>query len=432
MSKLLQNIKDPSLIQIEIISIGDELLIGQTINTNASWMGEQLSLIGGNVVRCVVIQDDFDVMMQAFSEALERSDIILVTGGLGPTKDDITKTVLSELFDSEMVLHQDTLDQVTEFFESRNKVMLDVNREQAMIPQMAEVLYNAHGTAPGMWFEDSLGKILVSMPGVPYEMKYIMNEHVLPRLTADYKLKSLHYKTIQTQGIGESYIADRIIDLENEMRSSGVSLAYLPSPGGVRLRLSCEPTETLVASVDKYVESIVNQFPQYVFGMGQDKLESVLGQLLADKKLTVGTVESCTGGAIASTIASVPGASSYFEGSIVSYTADIKNKVVGVPGEIMEANGLVSEQVAAEMAINGKKKLNVDYCISVTGNAGPTTNENKEGVGVVWIAVAGNERVLTKRFMFENNRSRNIRRSVLTAMNLLRCELLKINMEKSS
>jgi len=429
MSKLLQNIKDPKLIDVEIISIGDELLIGQTVNTNASWMGEQLSKIGANVARCVVIKDDYDEMCLAFMSAFERSDIVLVTGGLGPTEDDFTKQVLCDFFETELVQNEDVLKHVTDIFSHNNREMLEVNRLQAMVPESAEVLFNAQGTAPGMLFTDELGKILISMPGVPYEMRYVMTEHVLPRLASDYDMKSLYYETIQSQGIGESYIADRIQGIENSIRSEGLGLAYLPSPGGVRLRLSGLPSEKEL--IQKYVKQLSDFLPQYVFGYGDDTLSEVVGKLLKNKGLTLGTVESCTGGAIASAITSVSGSSNYFEGSIVSYSEKVKMDLVNVPQEIIEEHGVVSLEVVEEMAKNGRDILKTDYCISISGYAGSSDDLDEDSVGVICIAIAGNERVLSKRFKFEKDRSRNIRRSVLTALNLLRCELLKINVEKS-
>lgn len=415
---------------VEIISIGDELLIGQTVNTNASWIGTELSKIGGEVEFCTVIKDERDIILNTFEAAMNRVDVVLVTGGLGPTKDDITKHVLCEFFDSKLIQDEEVLKHVRSIFERRNLEMLDVNMLQAAMPDKATALFNEFGTAPGMWFEKD-GKILVSMPGVPYEMQGIMTNHVIDRLKKKFDLKGLYYKTVQTQGIGESYIAKRIEDMENDMRSKGISLAYLPSPGGVRLRLSSVQNLHNIQAIDSYIKAIEALIPQYVFGRGNITLSEVVGKLMIEQELTLGTIESCTAGAIASEITSTPGSSSYFEGSIVSYSENVKANLIEVSEETIESFGIVSRQVVEEMAINGRKILNTDYCISTSGYAGSADDLDDKFVGDVCIAIAGNEGVLSKRFKFEKDRSRNVRRSVLTALNLLRCELMKINIEKS-
>lgn len=415
---------------VEIISIGDELLIGQTVNTNASWMGSQLSLLGGEVEYCTVIRDEEDVIFRSFETAMNRVDVVLVTGGLGPTKDDITKHVLCNFFDSKLVQDEEVFNHVKSYFLQRGKKMLDVNILQSHVPDKATVLFNELGTAPGMWFEKD-GKVLVSMPGIPYEMKAIMTNEVISRLQSKFEISGLYYQTLQTQGMGESYIADRIVDLEIEMRSNGISLAYLPSPGGVRLRLSSNQSDLMVQLIEGYLLSLEAIFPEYVFGRGKVSLPDVVGRLLTKQKVTVGTVESCTGGSVASALTSVAGSSAYFEGSIVSYSKEVKMDLVGVSELTIIEHGLVSVEVVEEMARNGKKILNTNYCIALSGYAGPSSGLPDDLVGDVCIAIAGNERVLSRRFKFEKDRSRNIKRSVLTALNLLRCELLKINIEKS-
>jgi nicotinamide-nucleotide amidase len=415
---------------VEIISIGDELLIGQTINTNLTWMGEQLSLIGADVRYNTVVQDKHDDMLGAFKVAMGRVDVVLVTGGLGPTKDDITKQVLCDYFDTKLVKNEEVLKHVRSFFEMRKRPMLDVNIQQAEVPEKSTVLFNKFGTAPGMWLEEA-GKVLVSMPGVPYEMKSIMSSSVLDRLKEIFNPEALYYKTIQTQGIGESYIAERIEAIETKMRSEGVALAYLPSPGGVRLRLSVKPTEELKQAISSYIVQIAALLPQYVFGYGDAKLTEVVGADLLSMQSTVSTVESCTGGAVAAALTSVAGSSSYYMGSIVSYSNEIKISQVGVKAQTIEDHGVVSKSVVEEMATNGRKKLGTDYCVALSGIAGPDGGSEENPVGTVWIGVAGPERVIAKKFLFEKDRQRNIRRSVLTALNLLRCELMKINIEKS-
>ena len=324
---------------VEIISIGDELLIGQTINTNLTWMGEQLSLIGADVRYNTVVQDKHDDMLGAFKVAMGRVDVVLVTGGLGPTKDDITKQVLCDYFDTKLVKNEEVLKHVRSFFEMRKRPMLDVNIQQAEVPEKSTVLFNKFGTAPGMWLEEA-GKVLVSMPGVPYEMKSIMSSSVLDRLKEIFNPEALYYKTIQTQGIGESYIAERIEAIETKMRSEGVALAYLPSPGGVRLRLSVKPTEELKQAISSYIVQIAALLPQYVFGYGDAKLTEVVGADLLSMQSTVSTVESCTGGAVAAALTSVAGSSSYYMGSIVSYSNEIKISQVGVKAQTIEDHGV--------------------------------------------------------------------------------------------
>lgn len=412
---------------VELICIGDELLIGQTINTNAAWIGAELSLMGSQVAYGNVIRDDENDIHKAIDEAMDRVDVVLMTGGLGPTKDDITKKVLCDYFDCHLIQNTTVLKHVKEFFDSRKKEMLDVNIAQADVPENCTVLHNPNGTAPGMWFERN-GKILVSMPGVPYEMKDIMSAEVLPRLKDLFALDSLYYRTVLTQGIGESYIADRMEVIETNLTSEGIALAYLPAAGCVRLRLSSKATEENKRRIEYYINQISELFPKNVFGMDSENLFQVVGDLLSVQEKQVGTAESCTGGAIASAFTSVPGSSTYFKGSVVSYTKESKIQNLGVDEQTINDFGLVSKQVAEQMAINGKEILQVDYCISITGNAGPATNEGKEEVGIVWISIASSDRVLSKRFNFENDRSRNIKRAVLSAMNFLRCELMKINM----
>lgn len=416
--------------KVEIIAIGDELLIGQTVNTNASWIGKQMAELGASVEYCTVIRDERVAMLNAFRVAMDRVDIVLVTGGLGPTKDDITKDVLCDFFETKLVQNNSVLEHVTGFFKANNRVMLDVNKDQALVPEKSEVLHNALGTAPGMWFEKNQ-KVLVSMPGVPYEMKSLINDHVVPRLLKRFELTSLYYRTIQTQGIGESYLAERIKEVETSMRASGVSLAYLPSPGAVRLRLSGLATDEIKLSIGGYIEEVTNVLPQYVFGYGDTSIEIVIGKLLVDLKFTLSTVESCTGGAVAAAITTVSGSSAYYEGSIISYSNRIKKEKVGVKPATLIEFGAVSRQTVEEMAVGGRDQMDTDYCIALSGIAGPEGGSVDKPVGTVWIAIAGPERVISKRFQFEKDRQRNIRRSVLTSLNMLRCELLEINIEKS-
>jgi len=415
--------------KVEVICIGDELLIGQTINTNASWIGSELAKLGVKVDFCTVIKDTKLDIVNAVDLALSRVDAVIITGGLGPTKDDITKYTLAEYFNTELEINEEVLARVTEYFTKRGRDMLDVNIQQAAMPKGCTVLRNDRGTASGMWF-DVNGKVVISLPGVPHEMKHILTEHGFPLLIEKFGAKALFQRTLQFQGIGESYIADRIEDLEHDMMNNNISFAYLPSAGAVRMRLSGALNERSQSLIAGYFKELYLRFPVYVFGEEEDTLSEVVGKLLIEKKLNLGTVESCTGGAIASEIVSVPGSSQYFQGSIVSYANEIKTDFVGVNKTDLKRDGAVSESVVKQMALNGKRHLGVDYCISTSGIAGPGGGSDQKPVGLVWIGIAGPEGVTAKRFLFGDFRERNIRMTVLSALNLLRCKLLEINTEK--
>lgn len=415
--------------KVEILSIGDELLIGQTVNTNASWLGQECSKIGLRVVQVTTISDEKQLIKDAIDEAFKRSDIVLVTGGLGPTKDDITKYTLCEYFNTELEIHLPTLQKIEGFFARRNRPMLEVNIRQAELPKSCEILENKNGTAAGMWFNHD-GKVLVSMPGVPYEMKGIMTDEVFPRLKERYELKGMYHKTILTQGVGESFLAESIKDWENEVRELGLGLAYLPSPGTVKLRITSYEGISRKEEINAYFTVLQDRFPQYIYGTEEDTLPKVVGALLGKKKLTIGTVESCTGGALASAIVSVAGASEYFQGSLLTYSNDLKQKLVNVSQEALDTHGAVSKEVVEEMAAKGREKLGVDVCISTSGVAGPDGGTDEKPVGLVWIGIATYERTLSFQFMFGDDRERNILMTVLTALNLVRCELLGLIIEK--
>jgi nicotinamide-nucleotide amidase len=406
----------------ELISIGDELLIGQTINTNASWLGQELSMRGIKVENGVVISDDKTAIENAVDIAIKRADVVIITGGLGPTKDDITKHTLCAYFDTELEINPEVLARVEKFFKDRGRPMLDVNIQQAALPKKAKVLHNYHGTASGMWFEKD-GSVVISLPGVPYEMKGIMNDEVFPKLKEKFGVSSVFHKTILFQGIGESFLADQIQEWENKVREEGLSLAYLPSPGIVKLRLTSFKGVEDESKIDEYFQVLKTQFPTHYFGDGQVTLSEVVGDLLRDKKKTVGTVESCTGGSLAASFVSIPGSSDYFQGSFLTYSNELKMKLVNVSSEDLERVGAVSEEVAKQMAENGRKALGVDYCLATTGIAGPDGGTEEKPVGTVWIAVASENGVKAKKFLFGNHRQRNIDMTVLTALNMLRLEL---------
>jgi nicotinamide-nucleotide amidase len=412
--------------RIELISIGDELLIGQTVNTNASFMGAALSLIGYKVNNIVTISDTREAILDALELALSRSEIVLITGGLGPTKDDITKKVMCEYFDSELVINEKVLAHVTAFFEKRNRPMLEVNKQQAAVPDKAIVLFNQEGTAPGMLFNKG-DKMVVSMPGVPYEMKHIFSEHVIPEIIRRFGTKSIYQRTILTQGIGESFLADQMSDWEERIEQDGLSIAYLPSPGMVKIRLTSFKGEADKTLIEKYFDELRNELPKHVYGEENQSLAEVVGDLLRKKGQTIGTVESCTSGLLASAITSVSGSSDYFSGSFVTYSNSLKIKLVDVSRESLEDYGAVSSQVVEQMAVNGRINLETDWCIATSGVAGPTGGTKEKPVGTIWIAIASEKGVSSRQFLFGDNRERNLQMTVLTCLNLLRCNLLGIN-----
>lgn len=413
----------------ELISIGDELLIGQTINTNASWLGQLFSANGISVHRVIAISDDQEEIKRMVTAAKANCELVIITGGLGPTKDDITKHTLCELFDTTLEIHIPTLQKIELFFSKRNRPMLDSNIRQAELPVGCTILPNDYGTAAGMWFEQD-GSIVISLPGVPYEMKGIVNEQVMPRLRERFALKSIYHQTILTQGLGESFLAERIAEWENRVRALGFGLAYLPSPGMVKLRITSPNGVEDKPVIDAFFDEIYSELPHYVYGVESQTLSEVIGLICQEKKVSIGTIESLTGGAVAQDIVRQPGASAYFKGSIVAYDPAVKISLVDVSSESIEANGLVSEEIAREMAEQGRKKLNVDYCISTTGVAGPDGGTEDIPVGTIWIAIAGPSRTFVQHFRFGDNRERNIKMTVLTTLNLLRCEILEIHHEK--
>ncbi len=413
----------------EIISIGDELLIGQTVNTNATWLGQLFSANGISVHRVIAISDDQEEIKRTVLEAIEQCTLVIITGGLGPTKDDITKHTLCELFETTLEIHIPTLQKIEEYFSKRNRPMLQSNIRQAELPVGCTILSNDYGTAAGMWFEQK-DSIVISLPGVPYEMKGIITEQVMPRLRERFALKSIYHQTILTQGLGESFLAERIADWENRVRARGFGLAYLPSPGMVKLRITSPNGVEDKLEIDAFFKEIQSDLPHYVYGIEAQTLSEVVGLICQEKKVSIGTVESLTGGAIAQDIVSRPGASEYFKGSIVAYDPALKISLVDVDALAIESNGLVSEEIARQMAEHGREKLNVDFCISTTGVAGPDGGTDETPVGTVWAAIAGPSRTFVQHFRFGDDRERNIKMTVLTTLNLLRCEILEIHHEK--
>ncbi|MBD3637747.1 MAG: CinA family nicotinamide mononucleotide deamidase-related protein [Crocinitomicaceae bacterium] len=400
----------------EIITIGDEILVGQTVDTNSAWIANQLRLIGVPVRQITSIADTKEAIVNALNTALQHADIVLMTGGLGPTKDDITKRVLVEYFDDELVFHEEISAEIEAYFNSIGRPFLEVNRQQAMLPKKSQVVRNDLGTASGMWFKKD-GKDIISMPGVPYEMKGLLAK-ILPEFKEHHNLGEFYHRTVLFQGVPESVLADEISDLENEIRGKGINMSYLPSTGQVKIRLTStlDKKETIAT----YIEQIVERFPGAFFGYEEDKLESVIGNLLADMGATLGTVESCTGGALAQRIVSVPGSSAYYKGSIVSYAYELKESLVGVANDDLWNYGAVSKEVIEQMARGGIEKLNVDYCIATSGIAGPEGGTEMKPVGTVWIAIGTKHKIYSKKFQFRQNRERNIESTVVYGLNYLR------------
>lgn len=409
----------------EIITIGDEILIGQIIDTNSSWLGQELSKIGVAVVHRTSVSDNANAIKDALTQAKQRADIMIITGGLGPTKDDITKKTLTEYFDTTLILNNEVLDWVTQIFAKRNLPMLEVNNLQAMVPANCDVLFNRSGTAPGMWF-DVDGKIFISMPGVPFEMKVIFAEQCIPRLQKRFQFPIIKHRTILTSNIGESFLAKKIEALENDLPQH-IKLAYLPGIGQVRLRFSGQHTnETILQSeMDTIVSQLYETVGEYIFGEETDTLEKNVGLLLKGKEKTLATAESCTGGYIAHLITSVPGSSAYYTGSVVSYANQIKINELGVNPETLNTVGAVSEDCVKQMAEGVRKKFNTDYAISTSGIAGPDGGSAEKPVGTVWIAISSKTKTTAKQFNMGDNRERTIQRTAIQALDMLRRMLLE-------
>jgi len=410
----------------EIITIGDEILIGQIVDTNSAWIGEQFNLNGIEIYQITSVHDDHDHILQAIDNAGKNADLVVITGGLGPTKDDITKHALCDYFNTELFFHQPTLDHIIKRFRLRGIDMNKLNRDQALLPKSCTILPNKLGTAPGMWFEKN-NTIFVSVPGVPFEMKYLVEHELLPRLRETGKTKAIYHKTVLTQGLPESMLAEKIAKWEDALPAH-IKLAYLPNPMAVRLRLSAIGTEVgqLEQDVESEIKKLQQIIPESIFGYNTETLAEVIGRMLvkADKKLAV--AESCTGGYISHLVTSVPGSSDYYQGSVTSYSNEAKQNILGVKKETLEKFGAVSEQVAIEMVEGVKRVMNADYAIATTGIAGPDGGTDEKPVGTVWIAISGPAETFAKKYVFVgDHRERNIVRSSQTALQMLRRILLE-------
>ncbi|WP_421877162.1 competence/damage-inducible protein A [Marinoscillum sp.] len=404
----------------EIISIGDELLYGQTLDTNSHWISSQLDLIGIKVRRRTTIGDVEEEILSTLREAEQRADIILITGGLGPTNDDLTKPLLAKYFNVGLKRNEEALAEITALFESKGRELSGANKQQADLPENCTKLTNKMGTAPGMWF-DERQTIFVSMPGVPYEMKEIMTSQVLPRLKERFFGGIILHHIIRTVGIPESTLAEKLVDWEKNLPPQ-LKLAYLPSMGQVKLRLTAigDDQSALQQSIDEQVAQALPLIEKYVYGFGNDELEKVVGDTLLKAGKSIAFAESCTGGYLSHMITSIPGSSAYFKGSIISYDYDVKVNSLDVNKAEMEEKGAVSEEVVLQMARAVREKLHADIGLSISGVAGPGGGTEEKPVGTVWIAYSDKEKTVAKKFNFSKDRILNIKFSALAALNMFR------------
>lgn len=409
----------------EIITIGDEILIGQIVDSNSAFIAQKLNEIGVSVHQISSIQDEEKHIKTALDEALLRADVIIITGGLGPTKDDITKHTMCNYFDDELVENRDVLEHVSELLSGRNIPINQLNRAQALVPSKAQVLHNALGTAPGMYFKTE-GKVVVSLPGVPYEMKTLIVDEVIPKLNSDFKTPHIYHKTVITQGEAESVLAERISDWDNALPPE-VKLAYLPSLGLVRLRLSAigENKDEIESVVNSNIERLKECIGELIIGYDDDTQETAIKKILLKNKQTLSVAESCTGGLIASSITENEGVSVFFKGGMVTYQTVTKTSVLGIDETVIGEHSVVSKAVAREMAIKVKMQFESDYAIATTGNAGPTKGDSDAEIGTVCIAIASPKNVIVEEFNFGTSRSRVIERAKNKAFELLIKEIRK-------
>lgn len=410
-----------------VVTIGDEILIGQIVDTNSGFIAKELDKIGIRVHEMLSISDDRQHILETLSSLQNKFDIVIITGGLGPTKDDITKKTLCEYMNDELVVDDSVLKHVTKLIENYFKrPITQLNKDQALVPSKSQVLFNEVGTAPGMWMEKE-NTIFISLPGVPYEMKYLIEKEVVPKLIEKFKRPYIIHKTLLTYGVGESLLAERIEEWEDNLPEF-IKLAYLPSPGRVRLRLSARGNDEKVLqdALEVQIAKLQPQISDCLVGLDEgETLEVVLGKLLTNKNLTIATMESCTGGKIASTLTSVAGASKYFKGSIVSYATQVKEDLLNISQELIDKESVVSEAVAIAMATEGQKMFKTDYVIATTGNAGPLKGDADAEVGTVFIAIATPEKVFAEQFDLGQPREKVIDRAVNKGLELVYKEILK-------
>ena len=410
-----------------IITIGDEILIGQIVDTNSAFIAKSLDRIGVEIHEMISISDSKQHILDTFATFQNKVDLVLITGGLGPTKDDVTKKTFCDYFGDELIVNKEVEEHVIELIERvMNRKASQINKDQALVPSKCTVLHNKVGTAPGMWMKKE-NTVFISLPGVPYEMKYLVENEIIPKVVREYKRPYILHKTILTYGQGESLVAERIENWENNLPDF-IKLAYLPSPGRVRLRLSAKGTdkEFLETSIAENVISLYKIIGDIIVGYDDDEtIETIVGHLLKQQNKTISTAESCTGGKIAQILTSVSGASNYFKGSVVSYATETKISVLGLSEELIKEHSVVSAAVVKQMAINVKRMMKTDYAIATTGNAGPTKGDSNAEVGTVFIALATPNEVIVEEFNFGQPREKVIDRTVIKSIEMLRKEILK-------
>ena len=408
------------LVKAEIIAIGDELLYGQIMDTNSHWISQELDLIGVKVVRKTTVGDNRNDILTAFAEAEQRANIILITGGLGPTQDDLTKPLLAEYFGCEIVEVPEAVEAVTSFFRRRGREMTQLNILQGHLPSCCTYVPNEVGTAPGMWFEKN-GTYWMSMPGVPHEMKKLMRDFVLPKLPQVFELPIIYHKMIKTAGIGESWLADLIKDWENSLPEH-IRLAYLPSLGHVKLRLTAfgGDKKKLAAEVEAQIASVLPIIDKFVYGYDEETLETAIGKLLKNAGKTLALAESCSGGYVSHLVTTVPGSSNYYQGAVVPYHNQFKENILGVRAETLQSVGAVSEETAKEMALGVRKLFGSDFGLASTGIAGPDGGSEEKPVGTVWIACAGEGFLEARKLQLTQDRMLNIQLTGVSVLNLLR------------
>lgn len=417
-----------SNMQAEIITIGDEILIGQIIDSNSAFIAKELNKIGVSVYQITSVQDDREHILNALTDANARSQLVILTGGLGPTKDDITKHTLCEFLEDELEQDDAVLAHVEMLFEKYISTPIsELNRKQALVPTKAVVLKNKYGTAPGLWMEKN-GSVFVSLPGVPFEMKHLVVDELIPKIVDRFERPHILHKTIMTYGLGESAVANKIEEWEHNLPPF-VKLAYLPSLGRVRLRLTAKGTDKdlLKRTVEAEIQKLYPLIGDIIYGVEEDEsIEALVAKLLTDKKMTLATAESFTGGKIAHHLTAIPGASNYFKGSIVSYATETKIKVLGVDEALVKKHSVVSREVAEAMAENIKHLLGTDFSIATTGNAGPTKGDSDAEVGTVYIAISGPKGTVAEKFVMGNHRERIVQKSVNKAFELLQKEIANL------
>ncbi len=415
----------------EIIAIGDELLIGQIVNTNATWIAQRLNELGISVVRMTTVADEREAIRAGVQEGMQRCDLVLITGGLGPTKDDITKHTLAELFGMELAFHEQSFANIERLFASFGRVADERYRVQAAMPVGATVLINTTGTASGMWFEQG-GKIVVSMPGVPREMQYLMQAEVLPRLLERGGLPVIVHRTLQTMGKGETDLSDMLEELETKMLPAYIKLAYLPDTvlGRVRLRLTGRGADkaALEREIDDLQAYMLRVLGTYCYAVGEQSIEEAVGLLLLERGATLGSAESCTGGNIARRITALSGCSAYFQGSAVVYSNELKMRMLGVKAETLDEYGAVSEQTVSEMAKGVLERLGTDYAVATSGIAGPGGGRPDKPVGTIWVAVASKNEIRSRRLQLGNDRHRNVELASSTVLNMLRLMMMGVDL----